>query len=361
MGFNLTEMEQTVARLHNQLRNLEMETEAQILYRWERDSEKGGRDKTDFDPLELDRFSTMQQLSRALMETVNDLGNINESLSDLQRETDTLLLQQSRISTDLQDGLLRTRMVPFVQLVPRMQRLVRQTADQLKKQARLECYGSEGELDRNILNRMIPVLEHLLRNAVSHGIESREERLAAGKDEMGRISLYIDREATDVLITLSDDGRGLDMQAIRRQAITQGLLKEGVEISDEDLMQCVLTPGFTTAKEVTQIAGRGVGLDVVASEVKQLGGGLEIESQAGRGTSFTIRLPLTLAILDGQTVAAELLCWRAAGLQLRRPDLQDRLSRQHDGGLGDGAVRERQVVPAAVGAYRQASGRTAGG
>jgi chemosensory pili system protein ChpA (sensor histidine kinase/response regulator) len=301
LGFNLAELEQTVARLHTQLRNLEIETEAQIIYRWEREHEDD-REKAEFDPLELDRFSTMQKLSRALMETVNDLGNIDEALRDLQRETDTLLLQQSRISTDLQDGLLRTRMVPFAQLVPRMQRLVRQTAGQLSKKANLECFGVEGELDRSILNRMVPVLEHLLRNSVSHGIEFPEDRLKTGKQEVGRISLYLDREATDVLITLSDDGRGLDIEAIRKRALDHGMIDANAEISDDDLIQCVLLPGFSTAKEVTQISGRGVGLDVVTSEVKQLGGSLEIDSQPGRGTSFIIRLPLTLAISDALLV-----------------------------------------------------------
>jgi chemosensory pili system protein ChpA (sensor histidine kinase/response regulator) len=298
LGFNLSELEQTVHRLNTQLRNLEIETEAQILYRWDRDHEKDDREKAEFDPLELDRFSTIQQLSRALAETVNDLGNINESLTDLQRETDTLLLQQSRISNDLQDGLLRTRMVPFATLVPRLQRLVRQTAGQLGKKANLECFGVEGELDRGILNRMVPVLEHLLRNSVSHGVELPPDRERAGKQATGRISLYLDREANDVLITLSDDGKGLDIEAIRRRAIDQGMINPDAEVSDDDLIQCVLIPGFSTAKEVTQISGRGVGLDVVTSEVKQLGGSLEIDSHPGRGTSFIIRLPLTLAITN---------------------------------------------------------------
>jgi chemosensory pili system protein ChpA (sensor histidine kinase/response regulator) len=302
LGFNLAELEQTVSRLFNQLRNLEIETEAQILYRWDRDNERDDRDKAEFDPLELDRFSTMQQLSRALVETVSDLGSIYEAMADLQRETDTLLLQQSRISTDLQDGLLRTRMVPFNQLVPRLQRLVRQTGDQLGKQAQLEVFGSEGELDRNILNRMVPVLEHLLRNAVSHGIEPPEDRKASGKPASGQLSLSIEREATDVLITLADDGRGLDIEAIRAQAIRQGMIDANAEVSDDDLIQCVLNPGFSTAKEVTQISGRGVGLDVVASEVKQLSGSLDIDSKPGQGTRFIIRLPLTLAITDALLV-----------------------------------------------------------
>nr|WP_246345648.1 Hpt domain-containing protein [endosymbiont of Lamellibrachia barhami] len=303
LGFNLTELEQTVARLHEQLRKLEIETEAQILYRWERDDyEKDDVDKAAFDPLELDRFSNMQQLSRALIETVSDLDSIYHLMDDLQRETDTLLLQQSRISTDLQDGLLRTRMVPFAQLLPRLQRVVRQTADQLGKKARLDSFGTDGEMDRSILNRMIPALEHLLRNAVSHGIESLSERAQAEKGEQGVVSLYMAREASDIVLTISDDGRGLDIDAIKAKAIDHGLIVQDAEISDDDLMQCVLMPGFTTADEVTQIAGRGVGLDVVSSEVKQLGGTLGIDSQPGRGTSFTIRLPLTLAITDALLV-----------------------------------------------------------
>ncbi len=303
LGFNLTELEQTVSRLHDQLRKLEIETEAQILYRWERDDyEKDDGDKAAFDPLELDRFSNMQQLSRALIETVSDLDSIYHLMDDLQRETDTLLLQQSRISTDLQDGLLRTRMVPFAQLLPRLQRVVRQTADQLGKKARLDSFGADGEMDRSILNRMIPALEHLLRNAVSHGIENSSERAQAEKGEQGVVSLYMAREATDIVLTISDDGRGLDIDAIKAKAVDHGLIVQDAEISDDDLMQCVLMPGFTTADEVTQIAGRGVGLDVVTSEVKQLGGTLSIDSQPGRGTSFTIRLPLTLAITDALLV-----------------------------------------------------------
>lgn len=302
LSYNLSELQQTVTRLKTQLRNLEIETEAQILYGWDREKQSVDQDKADFDPLELDRFSTMQQISRALLETVDDLGDIDESMWELQRETETLLLQQSRISTDLQDGLLRTRMVPFLQLVPRMQRLVRQTAEQMGKKAELAYFGGDGELDRNILNRMVPALEHLLRNAVSHGIEDPQARKQGGKSEIGNISLHIDREATDVLITLTDDGLGLDSNAIRKKAVEKGLISKGANITDEDLYQYVFNPGFSTAKQVTQISGRGVGLDVVSSEVKQLGGSVDIASESGKGTRFTIRLPLTLAITDALLV-----------------------------------------------------------
>ncbi len=300
LGFNLSELEQTVERLRAQLRKLEMETEAQILFRYEREKEEALEDV--FDPLEMDRFSTMQQLSRSLMETVNDLGNINGFLDDLRKETDTLLLQQARVATDLQEGLLRTRMVSFSQLVPRLQRVVRQAAGNLNKQAELRVDGAEGELDRGILDRMIGPLEHILRNAVSHGVETPEARRSAGKDEVGHIVLQLVREGNDVILTLSDDGGGIDIAAIRRHAIELDLLDAEADVPESDILQFVLEHGFSTQKEVTQIAGRGVGLDIVVNEVKQLGGSLEIESSPGKGTSFIIRLPLTLAISDALLV-----------------------------------------------------------
>jgi chemosensory pili system protein ChpA (sensor histidine kinase/response regulator) len=240
----------------------------------------------------------MQQLSRALMETVDDLVSINGLLDEEQKETDTLLLQQSRVVTDLQDGLLRTRMVAFSQLLPRLQRLVRQTCRPLKKLAVMDVHGEEMELDRTILDRMIAPLEHLLRNAVSHGIELPKDRAKADKDETGRITFDLWREGNEVVIKISDDGAGLNMDAIRKRAKKRGLLVEGAEVTNEDLMQFILEHGFSTAKEVSQIAGRGVGMDVVVSEIKQLGGALDIQSTPGQGTSFVIHLPLTLAITD---------------------------------------------------------------
>ncbi len=302
LGFNLGELEQTVSRLHNQLRQMEIETEAQILYRFDQEHEEGVPPEEELDPLEMDRFSTIQQLSRSLIETVNDLVSIKNLLYEQQKEAGTLLLQHSRRSNDLQDGLLRTRMVPFTQLVPRLRRVVRQTANSLGKRAVLEVLGGEGEMDRSILDRMLAPMEHILRNAVSHGIETPERRRAAGKMETGKVSIYLTREGNDVIITVSDDGAGLNLDAIRRRAVETGLLERGVRIDDDDLMQLVLEPGFSTTKEVTQISGRGVGTDVVVSEVKQLGGSLEIDSQPARGTSFSIRLPFTLAISESLLV-----------------------------------------------------------
>ena len=301
-GFNLDELAATIERLRGQLRSMELETEAQILSRYEREHE--GETPAGFDPLEMDRYSTIQQLSRALSETVSDLGSIGVTLAEMNRDTDTLLLQQERVTNDLQDGLLRTRMVPVASRTARLQRVVRQTSHSLGKQAGLSILGGDGEMDRAILERMMAPLEHLLRNAVAHGIELPDERLAAEKPEAGVVSLVMSREGADVVLTVSDDGRGLDREAIRHKAIERGLLEKGAQIDDDDLDEMILEAGFTTAEAVSQISGRGVGMDVVLSEVKQLGGSLEIDSQPGRGSSFTIRLPFTLAITESLLVTS---------------------------------------------------------
>ncbi len=292
--FNLVELEQTVSRLREQLRKLEIETEAQIIARYQREQ----LDTLDgvFDPLELDRFSQLQQLSRGLGESVSDLVSIQGLLDDQTRQSETLLLQQSRVSSDLQEGLMRTRMVPFDSLVPSLRRTLRQAAEELGKRTQLRVEGAQGEMDRNLLERMKAPFEHMLRNALAHGIESPEERVAAGKPAEGTVSIAVSREATEVVLKISDDGRGMDRDAIRAQAIERGLLKAGVELSDRDLFGFVLETGFSTARELTQLSGRGVGMDVVNNEIKQLGGSLAIDSVAGRGTTFSVRLPFTLAV-----------------------------------------------------------------
>ncbi|HWS25923.1 MAG TPA: Hpt domain-containing protein [Xanthomonadales bacterium] len=298
--FNLVEFEQTVLRLREQLRKLEMETEAQILSRFQRESEQSGN--TEFDPLELDRFSTLQQLSRALAESVSDLVSIQNLLDDIARQSETLLLQQSRVSSDLQEGLMRTRMVPFESLVPRLRRILRQTAAELGKRAQLKVEGTQGEMDRTVLERMTAPFEHMLRNSLAHGIEPPEVRLARGKPEEGTVSIKVSREATEVLIQVTDDGGGMNRDAIRRKAIERGLMTPEVQLSDRDIFQFVLEAGFSTASEVSKVAGRGVGMDVVASEVKQLGGTLELDSDAEQGTRITIRLPFTLAVAQAVMV-----------------------------------------------------------
>ena len=296
--FNLAELGRTVTRLREQLRKLELETEAQILFKHQADA--GGR--ADFDPLELDRYSTIQQLSRALAESVSDVASIESLLESVNREGQNLLQQQGRVIAELQNGLMRTRMVPFQRHAQRLTRLVRQAAQESGKKAELEIEGGNGEIDRQVLERMLPPFEHMLRNAVVHGIELPEERLARGKEETGRIAVSLQREGAEVVITVEDDGAGLDIEAIRAKARQMGLLRPEQDLTDEEALQLVLEPGFSTAQRLTQQAGRGVGMDVVATEVKRLGGGLFIESTPARGARFTIRLPFTLAITQALIV-----------------------------------------------------------
>ncbi len=292
--FNLVEFDQTVTRLRDQLRKLEIETEAQIIARYQREQHDHGA--TAFDPLELDRFSQLQQLSRALSESVSDLISIQGLLDEQTRQSETLLLQQSRVNSELQEGLMRTRMVPFDSLVPNLRRTLRQAAQETGRRVQLKVDGAHGEMDRNLLERMKAPFEHMLRNALAHGIEAPEDRVAAGKPAEGTVDIAVSREATEVVLHVSDDGRGMDREAIRRKAVERGLLAADAVLSDRDLYGFVLESGFSTAAEVTQLAGRGVGMDVVHNEIKQLGGSLAIDSTPGKGTMFTIRLPFTLAV-----------------------------------------------------------------
>ncbi|WP_417568249.1 Hpt domain-containing protein [Marinobacter sp.] len=293
-GHTLEEMAATIERLREQLRRMEIETEAQILFSAEK--EHGPDYGDDFDPLEMDRYSSIQQLSRALTESSSDLTDLRETLSDRVRDTETLLVQQSRINTELQEGLMKTRMIPFASMVPRLRRIVRQISGELGKKVEFDVRNAEGEMDRNILERMIAPLEHMLRNALDHGIESPSDRKKAGKPETGEVTLSLTREGGDVVLRMIDDGAGIPSSVIRDKAIRQGLLRQDEDLSEREVLQFILQPGFSTAQQVTQISGRGVGMDVVASEIKQLGGSLDIDSSVGRGTTFTVRLPFTVSV-----------------------------------------------------------------
>lgn len=297
--FNLEELNQTVVRLRDQLRNLEIETEAQILYRNKAEPQK----ESGFDPLELDRYSSIQQLSRGLAETASDVSSIKDLLQNISADTEGLLVQQGRTTTELQDQLMRTRMVPFDQHSSRLSRLVRQTAKDQGKLAELSIVGS-GDLDRQVLEKMLPPFEHMLRNAVIHGLESPAERDVLGKPATGTICIAIRREGAEVVIEIADDGRGLDVPAILRKAAELGFVNRDATLTDEEAMQFILRSGFSTADQLTQAAGRGIGMDVVANQVAKLGGTLSIASQRGKGTTFTLRLPFTLAVTQALIVRA---------------------------------------------------------
>ena len=288
----LQEMETTIERMRDQLRRLDTETQSRILSRHQVD----GQGYDDFDPLEMDRHSQLQQLSRALFESASDLLDLKETLTGRNLEAQALLQQQARVDSQLQEGLMRTRMVPFERLLPRLQRVVRQVAEELGKEVEFEVSQAQGEMDRSVLERMIAPLEHMLRNAVDHGLEPVAVRLAAGKPAVGHIRLALLHQGGDIVIEMSDDGAGVPLAAVRAKAIKRGLLDPHSELSDHDVMQFILQPGFSTATKVTQISGRGLGMDVVHEEVKQLGGAMSIDSRPGQGARFQIRLPFTVSV-----------------------------------------------------------------
>ena len=300
MGFvrhTLEDVDSTVERLKGQLRKMDMETEAQMMSRYQSASTKGS---SEFDPLELDRFSNMQQLSRSLSESVTDLLNLHEMLDDSVRAAENLLSQQSRVSSDLQEGLMRTRMTPFGSAAPRLRRVVRSAATETGKKARLQLRmaGSSDQLDRNVLERITAPLEHMLRNAIAHGIESPKKRRKLKKPDEGSITVTVEAEATEFVIRVQDDGAGIKLDAVRKRAIERGLLGEKEKIEPQQLVQFIRRSGFSTAETVTGLAGRGVGMDVVNAEIKQIGGSMEIETEEGKGTLFTIRIPFSLAVMQ---------------------------------------------------------------
>ena len=302
----LGEMAQTIARLREQLRQLDIETDAQIAARGLIAPAPGAepeRETPDFDPLEMDRYSRMQELSRALAESVGDLGSLQLSLDDGAAGTEALLQQQGRLAHEVQQGLMATLMVPFARQAPRLQRVVRLAAEEHGREAQLQIEGAEALLDRKVLERLTAPLEHLLRNAVIHGIEPPDTRRAAGKPPVGQIRVQLRRDGAQLSVEISDDGAGLDHAAIRAKAIARGLMPAEATLSDEALARFIFEPGFSTAARLTQDAGRGIGMDVVASTVRQLGGTLALQSAAGVGTRLQLLLPLSLAVSQALLVA----------------------------------------------------------
>jgi chemosensory pili system protein ChpA (sensor histidine kinase/response regulator) len=239
-----------------------------------------------------------------MAESVNDVSTVHANLVNTVDETEKALLAQARLNRDLQQDLMRVRMVPFGSLQERLYRIVRQTAKEVGKRANLELKGSQVELDRSVLERITGPFEHLLRNAITHGIETPEARRAAGKPPIGEIRLELSQEGNEVQLALSDDGAGLNIELIREKAIEKGLMEPQAALSEAEIAEFIFHPGFSTAAEVTQVAGRGVGMDVVRNEVAALGGRVEMRFTHGQGTRFTTYLPLTLAVTQTVLVRA---------------------------------------------------------
>ena len=284
----LLDLTASIVRLRGQLREIEIKGESQIQSRLDQESE--------FDPLEFDRYTRFQELTRGLAEGVNDVATVQQSLLKNLADADIALLTQTRLSRSVQLRLQTLRTVPFSNVSDRLYRVLRQTAKELGKRANLDIQGGRIEIDRSVLERLAPVLEHLVRNALAHGIESEQSRLAIGKPGIGELILSARQQGNEVAISLVDDGGGIPLDKVRNRASALGLIAAGDDTTDGQLVEFIFQPGFSTAEQITAVAGRGIGMDVVRSEVAALGGRVEVHTTPGMSTSFTLSVPLTLAV-----------------------------------------------------------------
>ncbi|MDR0378443.1 MAG: Hpt domain-containing protein [Candidatus Accumulibacter sp.] len=297
----LLDLTENVLRLRRQLREIGIQAESRIQ---SRDVTVGDGMHVGFDPLEFDRFTRFQELTRMMAESVNDVATAQQQLLVNLDAANVAIVAQARQNREVQQELMAMRMVPFDSLTDRLYRVLRQASKDFDKRACLEIRGGQVELDRGVLDRIAAPLEHMLRNAVAHGIEGRAERIARGKPEAGEILLSLAQEGNEIVLLLSDDGAGFDYARIRERAVAAGLLGED-EVADEaHLAEFIFAPGFSTARALSEAAGRGIGMDVVRTGIADLGGRIEIESRPGRGSVFRMILPLTLVVTKALLVRA---------------------------------------------------------
>jgi chemotaxis protein histidine kinase CheA len=247
-----------------------------------------------FDSLELEEYNELHTVTHQIVEAAVDSYEFNQEIATDLRELDELLIEKLRLHNEIQDLVMRTRMVPIKTITPRLQRIVRQTCRTTKKQAALEISGSDTLIDSNIINKLIDPLMHMLRNAIDHGIESREDRIHKNKDPEGKLSLIFFREGTQIVVRCKDDGAGLNHKAIIEKAIKHNLIEENEKLSEDEINRLILHPGFSTREKATQTSGRGVGMDVVHTELLAMKGSVHIESEEDNGCLVELRMPISL-------------------------------------------------------------------
>jgi len=288
----LLDLTENIGRLRTQLREVEIQADAQIQAR----ADQLAKESAAFDPLEFDRYTRLQELTRLLAESVEDVAMVQSNMLKGLQMADQDLTSQSRLTRELQQQLMRVRLVPFSNIAERLYRVARQTAKELDKRVNLEIRGGNTEIDRGVLERMSGPFEHLVRNAIVHGLETPSQRTAGGKREVGELAIEVRQEGNEIIVVFSDDGAGLALDRIRSRGVERGLIGRHQVVSDRELMELIFAAGFSTATEVTELAGRGVGMDVVRSELSSFGGRVAVGTETGRGTRFTLYLPLTLAV-----------------------------------------------------------------
>lgn len=257
-----------------------------------------------FDSLEFDRYTEFHQTTRELLETTGDAVTINAELEKLRNYLDLLFTEQNCLIEQLQDKLLRLRMVSFGSLSARLHRTVRIICEEEGKQAELFIEGENTEIDTQILDSLVEPLLHLLRNAVAHGIESPDTRRLLGKPEKGKISLKIQSNGTQIILSVADDGHGISASALKEKAVQNGFItkEEAEKMNDEETFALCFLPGLTTAEKLSQTAGRGVGMNIIRASILRQQGTISVSSELQKGTTFTIRLPMSLAVTRGLLV-----------------------------------------------------------
>ena len=259
-------------------------------------------DNTNFDPLELDRYDALHGLSRFIGEAARDSSAMAQQARESTAQSVAMLRQESYALTDQHRELLTARMVPVKSIIPRLKRTVTQTAIATQRKVALQITGENMVVDADVLSRLAEPLLHLLRNAVDHGIELPHERLEAGKPELGTIYLAFQRDGEEMALRVSDDGRGLDLEAVEAKALSFGLIESAGSLSEAELQRLILQPGFSTRDAVTETSGRGVGMDIVNDRITGLKGRLEIDSSRGLGSTFTVHVPVSSGVAHALVV-----------------------------------------------------------
>jgi chemotaxis protein histidine kinase CheA/ActR/RegA family two-component response regulator len=251
---------------------------------------------SEFDELELDRYTEFHQLARGLSEGISDMTTLSAEMDAAIRECEGILSRENRLNTSFQDRLMKVRLVPLSNMTPRLYRAAYSVALKQHKEIDFSFDGDETEVDRTVFEEISGPLLHLIRNAVNHAIETPDARMYRGKAAAGQVKVSAAYEGNQIVITVRDDGTGIDSEHVRRTAITRGLIRPDQQLAESDLIDLIFRPGFSTAQVLSEESGRGVGLDVVRDSVSRLRGSLAVESMPGHGTAFTMTFPTSLAI-----------------------------------------------------------------
>ena len=286
---SFADLSDDLSRLRAQLRELEIEAESRVLAR----ASQGV--STDFDPLEFDRYTRLHELTRMMAESITDVVGVQRGLASQLERLTTAAAEQLRDLRRQQSELQALRSQPLHSVEARLRHVLRQAAREICCEVELELHHGSVEIERVLLDRLLGPLEHLLRNSVVHGIEQAQQRLLLGKSETGLVMISAALTGNELQLTVQDDGRGLDLQRIRQRAVEAGLLQADDDLDERALSALIFAPGLSTATEVTALSGRGIGMDAVRAELHALGGQIEVESEAGQGCGFTLRVPMGLA------------------------------------------------------------------